>query len=137
MNALHRVRSVLLVHPGLERLSALQQAFGQQGFQVSIARDLPTALLAVQRHEFDAAIIASRVSEPGDGYVLGGVLRRLFPRAFVAVLAPATTVSDLQAAINHGLDQLYEDTAGAEEIASSIAVRADLAAAPAPRRQVQ
>ena len=72
-----------------------------------MARELPTALLAVAQNDFDLCLVCSRLHEPGDGWALGGVLRRLFPGAFVAVLAESN-VASLQQAINNGFDQLYD-----------------------------
>ena len=115
-----RTSLVLLVCPGLQRLSALQEAFAQAGFEVIVARDLPTALLAISQHDFGASFITARIAESGDGYVLGAVFRRVFPKAFLAVLAAEASVPELQAAINHGMDQLFEDSIAAADIVSHV-----------------
>jgi CheY-like chemotaxis protein len=100
-------RTALIVHPDLQVLSSFQQAFRKSGATVHVARELPTALLAVAQNDFDLCLVCSRLHEPGDGWALGGVLRRLFPAAFVAVLAESS-VASLQQAINNGFDQLYD-----------------------------
>ncbi len=127
-----RTSLVLLVCPRLERLSALQQAFAQAGFEVIVARDLPTSLLALSQHDFGACIISARIAESGDGYVLGSVFRRVFPKAFVAVLATESSVPEFQAAINHGMDQLFEDSVAAEDVVLQVRNRllGDLVALP-------
>jgi CheY-like chemotaxis protein len=113
-------RRVLIVHPDLTVLAAFQESFGHNGNAVHIARDLPTALLAAAENQFDIAVLASRVHEPGDGWALGGVLRRLFPRAFVAVIAE-TNVATLQQAINKGFNQLFDiEERSPSDIASEI-----------------
>jgi DNA-binding NtrC family response regulator len=100
-------RTALIVHPDLEVLSSFQDAFRKSRTTVHVARELPTALLAVAQNDFDLCLVCSRLHEPGDGWTLGGVLRRLFPGAFVAVLAESN-VASLQQAINNGFDQLYD-----------------------------
>ena len=100
-------RTALIVHPDLEVLAGFQEAFRESGIAVQVARDLPTALLAVAENDFDVCLVCSHLHEPGDGWALGGVLRRLYPGVFVAVLADSN-VASLQQAINHCFDQLYD-----------------------------
>jgi DNA-binding NtrC family response regulator len=121
-----KVRSVranpiaLVVHPEVAVLAAYQTALAKAGFTPIIARDLPTALLAITQHYLDVAIISSRIGEQGDGWPLGGVVRQAFPGAYVAVLAPETSVRTLQAAINNGLNQLYESSVPPDEVVTSV-----------------
>lgn len=100
-------RSALIVHPDLEVLSSFKEAFRESGIAVHVARDLPTALLTVAENDFELCLVCSHLHEPGDGWALGGVLRRLYPGVFVAVLADSN-VASLQQAINNGFDQLYD-----------------------------
>jgi DNA-binding NtrC family response regulator len=132
-----RTSLVLLVCPGLERLSALQEAFASGGFEVIVARDLPTALLAISQHDLGACLISARITESGDGYVLGSVFRRIFPKAFVAVLTAEAGVPELQAAINHGMDQLFDDSIPAAEIVSQLRTRVLGDVVAPPSRKVQ
>jgi DNA-binding NtrC family response regulator len=100
-------------------LSALQSAFVQNDITTIVARDLPTALLAITQHYFDVAVVSSRVSEEGDGWTLGAVIRLVFPRAFVLTIAPETDLLTLKNAINHGIDEVLEKTATPEQIVST------------------
>ena len=100
-------RAALIIHPDLAVLSSFQEAFRQSGTSVHIARDLPTALLAAAENDFDLCLVCSHLHEPGDGWALGAILRRIFPHTFVAVLAESN-VASLQQAINSGFDQLYD-----------------------------
>lgn len=100
-------RAALIIHHDLAVISSFQESFRQSGTNVHIARDLPTALLAAAENDFDLCLICSRLHEPGDGWALGAILRRIFPNAFVAVLAESN-VASLQQAINSGFDQLYD-----------------------------
>ncbi len=132
-------RTALVVHPDLGVLSAFQSAFSQAGVTTIIARDLPTALMAITQHVFDTAVISSRVSEEGDGYALGGVLRLVFQRAFVAVIAPKTDVLTLKAAINNGLNEVFESGSQPQEIASLILMELESQSTPqmVPKRRLQ
>ena len=116
-------RTALVVHPDLAALTALQGALAAAGFTTILARDLPTAMLAITHHFFEVAIVSSRVAEEGDGWALGGVIRQSFPAAFAAVLAPGTSVADYQAAINNGLSEIYDRSRQPEEIVADVAVR--------------
>lgn len=98
----------LLVHPSVAALSSLQHRLSERGVRCVVARDLPTALLALNQHSFTLVLLNANISEEGDGWALGGVMRLLFPYAFIGVLAPETSVLTLQAAINHGLNRVYD-----------------------------
>jgi DNA-binding NtrC family response regulator len=113
-------RVALLVNPNVAELSSQQNAFSSQGIQCVVARDLPTALLAITQHVIDLAVVSSRVFEEGDGWALSGVLRMVFPNAYIAVLTPETSVMTLQAAINNGLNQVYETGTPTEELVETI-----------------
>ena len=85
-------KTALIVHPDMTSVSSLQSAFVQNGITAIVARDLPTALLAITQHYFEVAVVSSRVSEEGDGWSLGGVIRLVFPKSFVLMIAPGTSV---------------------------------------------
>ena len=112
-------RHALVVHPDLAVLSHYQEILASGGLRVHIARDLPTALLAISENDFSVAVVSDRIAEPGDGWALGAVLHRLFPGAFVAVLA-SPNVSTLKEAINRGFTQLYDSSRAPEEVAAEI-----------------
>jgi hypothetical protein len=106
----------LLVHPNMAALSALQHGFAAKGIRCVVARDLPTALLALSQHYFSLALVNASISEEGDGWSLGGVIRLLFPEAYIGVLTPETSVLTLQAAINNGLNRIYEDSTSPDHL---------------------
>lgn len=110
----------LIVHTDMAVISGMQSVFNQNGITSIVARDLPTALLAITQHYFDVAIVASRIGEEGDGWPVGGVLRLVFPKAFVVVIAPETDVLTLKAAINNGVNEIFEKQKAPEEIAQAI-----------------
>jgi len=112
----HLERKALVVHPDMGVLSALQGQFSKHGITTVVARDIPTTLLALTQHFFDFAIVASRISEEGDGWPVAGVLRLVFPQATVLALAPQTDLFTLKAAINNGIDELCQSGSTAEEI---------------------
>jgi len=116
------MKLALVVHPNLSVLSKFQETFKQAGMTTLLARDLPTALIAISQNDFEIAVISWRITEPGDGWALGATLRRIFPSAFVAVLANETSVPTLKEAINQGFDQLYEESRPAEETATQVVV---------------
>src|SRR5438270_13448438 len=113
-------RVALLVNPNVGELSSQQNAFSSQGIQCVVARDLSTALLAITQHVIDLAVVCSRIHEEGDGWALSGVLRMVFPNAYIAVLTPETSVMTLQAAINNGLNQVYEIGTPVDELVDAV-----------------
>ena len=110
----------LLVHPNMSALSALQHGFAAKGIRCVVARDLPTALLALSQHYFSLVLVTSSISEEGDGWALGGVTRLLFPDAYIGVLAPETSVLTLQAAINNGLNRIYDSATPADNLVAAL-----------------
>lgn len=113
----------LLVHPNMSVLSALQNSFAARGIHSLVARDMPTALLALSQHEFTAAVVHHRIAEDGDGWALGSVVRRIFPDAHIAVICEEKDVAALQAAINNRLNQVFDEKSDSEQVANAIAGR--------------
>ncbi len=114
-------RMALVVHPDLGVLSSFQSALTDKGFVTIVARELPTALLAITQHYFDVALVFSALAEGGDGWPLAGVLHLVFPQAFVAIVSPTEPdVLTLQAAINYGVREIYEQTKPAPEVVNAI-----------------
>lgn len=114
-------RMALVVHSDLAMLSNYQAALTEKGFVTIVARDLPTALLAMTQHYFDVAIVSTRLVEGGDGWPLAGVLHLVFPHAYVAVVSPdEPDVLALQSAINYGVREIYETSRPAPEIVDAI-----------------
>jgi DNA-binding NtrC family response regulator len=111
----------LVVHPDMAVVSGLQSALANKGFTTIVARDLPTALLTITQHYFEIAVISSQLQENGDGWPLAGVLHLVFPRAFVAVMDHMEPdILTLQSAINYGVREIYQPSAPAQEVVSSI-----------------
>ncbi len=109
-------KTALIVHADMSVLSAFQSSFVSKGYVAILARDLPTALLAVTQHFFDVAVISSKLGEGGDGWPLAGVVHLIFPKAFVGVLTPETNVLTLQAAINNGVTQIFDASSNPEHV---------------------
>jgi DNA-binding NtrC family response regulator len=115
-----RERKALVVHRDMHALMNYQTQLSAAGIVPIIARDLGTALAAMTQHYFEMGIISSQLGEGGDGWALGGVFRMVFPRAYVAVLTPQTTVETLQMAINSGVSQVFEADKAPNEIVTAI-----------------
>ena len=113
-------RLALLVHSNVSFLTALQHSFEARGIHSVVARDLPTALLALNQHDFGMAIIHSHLKEEGDGWALAGVVRRLFAKAHVAVTCEEKSVLSLQSTINHGLNQLFDKSCNSDQVVSAV-----------------
>ena len=114
-------KMALIVHSDLTALSGMQSGLAAQGYVCVVARDLPTALMAITQHYFDLAIVSSRLGEGGDGWPLAGVVHLVFPRAFVAVLTPGEPdVLTFQAAINNGITQVYQQSNTPSELVKAI-----------------
>lgn len=121
-------KNALVVATDLEALTAFQAALTGSGYVTILARDLPTALLAITQHYFDVAIVASRLGEGGDGWPLAGVLHLVFPRAFVAVLTPGEPdVITFQSAINNGVTELYDQSRRPADVVSAIVAQSGAA----------
>lgn len=126
-------RVALVVHPDVATLAAYQTALNSIGFTAIIARDLPTALLGVTQHHFQVVIVSSKITEQGDGWPLAGVVRQAFPAAFIAVIVPETSVRTLQAAINNGLNEIYENSSTPEAVVEAIQAKLRIAAPSSPK----
>jgi len=115
--------AALVVHPDVGALAKFQAALKAKGFFTIVARDLPTALLAITQHHFQAAIVSSQLGEDGDGWPLAGVLHLVFPNAYVGVIVPSQPdVITLQAAINYGVREAFPKSLSAQEIVDCIPV---------------
>ena len=112
-------KTALVVHADMSVLSAFQSSFVSKGYVAILARDLPTALLAITQHFFDVAVISSRLAEGGDGWPLAGVVHLVFPKAFVGVLTPETNVLTLQAAINNGVTQIFDAASNPDHVVNT------------------
>jgi ActR/RegA family two-component response regulator len=113
-------KTALVVHFDMGSLTTFQRDLTQKGYVTILARDIPTALLAMTQHYFDIAIVSSKLGEGGDGWPLAGVLHMVFPKAFVAVIAPETSVLTLQSAINNGVSEIYQSSSNPGEIVTSV-----------------
>ena len=130
-------KMALLVHTDMGKLSSYQAALTEKGFVAIVARDLPTALLAITQHYFEVAIVSSRLGEGGDGWPLAGVLHLVFPKAYVAVVSPdEPDVLALQSAINYGVREIYHVSSPATEVVGSIDFQLD-SPHPASKDRVQ
>jgi len=119
-DALKTMKTALIVHADMSVLSAFQSSFVSKGYVAILARDLPTALLAITQHFFDVAVISSRLAEGGDGWPLAGVVHLVFPKAFVGVLTPETNVLTLQAAINNGVTQIFDASSHPDQVVTTL-----------------
>jgi len=117
---LKTTKTALIVHADMSVLSAFQSSFVSKGYVAILARDLPTALLAITQHFFDVAVISSRLAEGGDGWPLAGVVHLVFPKAFVGVLTPETNVLTLQAAINNGVTQIFDVSSNPDQVVTTL-----------------
>jgi DNA-binding NtrC family response regulator len=126
----------LIVHSDMGVLSGFQSALSEKGYVTIVARDLPTALLAITQHYFEIAIVCTRLEEGGDGWPLAGVLHLVFPRAFVAVISPTEPdVLTLQSAINYGAREIYQQSTPSAEVVGAIVAQLESASASrSPRK---
>jgi DNA-binding NtrC family response regulator len=136
--AVSQQHMALLVHSDMAVLAKFQAAFGQKDFRAIVARDLPTALLAITQHHFEVAIVSSHLKEAGDGWPLAGVLHLVFPSAFVAVVSPTEPdVLTLQAAINYGAREVFPSSTPPEQIVGSIAAQVSTPSSSAKKSRLQ
>src|SRR5690242_1068020 len=117
----------LVVHPDLSVLAQYQTLLSGKGFTTVVARDLPTALLAMTQHYFDLSIVSSQLGEAGDGWPLAGVLHLLFPGSYIGVLVPVTDLLTLLSAMYSVLQDVYEITQSPQTVLNAIIASANLA----------
>ncbi len=132
MSGWRGTKFALVVHPELSVLAQYQTLLSANGFSTVVARDLPTALLAITQHYFDLAIVSSQLGEAGDGWPLAGILHLVFPGSYIGVLVPGSDLLTLQSAINSGVQDVYEITQPAQSVVSAAVAAANLADARKP-----
>ncbi len=127
MSGWRGTKFALVVHAELSVLSQYQTLLSSNGFTTVVARDLPTALLAITQHYFDVAIVSSQLGEAGDGWPLAGVLHLVFPGSYIGVLVPGTDLLTLQSAINNGVQDVFEITQTPQTVVTAALAAAKLA----------
>lgn len=132
MSGWRGTKFALVVHPELSVLSQYQTLLSKNGLTTVVARDLPTALLAITQHYFDVSIVSSQLSEAGDGWPLAGVLHLVFPGSYIGVLVPGADLLTLQSAINSGVQDVYELTQSPKSVVSAVVAAAKLAESKRP-----
>src|SRR5207237_9648151 len=83
-------KNALIVHPDVGVLSQLQGELTKNGVTAILARDLPSALLAINQHYFELAVVNAKISEEGDGSSVAAILRLVLPTIFIAMIAHQT-----------------------------------------------
>jgi len=133
MSARAHQKMALVVHPDLAMLSKYQALLARAEFSTVVARDIPTALMAITQHYFEVAIISSQLGESGDGWPLAGVFHLVFPKSFVSVIVPGADLLNLQTAINNGVQEIFEEDHAPDAVVSAILTATATTAAPTPR----
>jgi DNA-binding NtrC family response regulator len=137
MSGWRGTKFALVVHPELGLLSQYQSLLSSHGFSTVVARDLPTALLAITQHYFDIAIVASQLSEAGDGWPLAGVLHLVFPGSYIGVLVPGADLLTLQSAINSGVQDVFELTQSPSSVVKAMIASAKMAESKRSEQSLQ
>jgi len=133
MSAPARQKMALVVHPDLTMLSRYQALLTNAEFSTVVARDIPTALMAITQHYFEVAIISWQLGESGDGWPLAGVFHLVFPKSFVSVIVPGADLLNLQTAINNGVQEIFEEENAPDAVVSAILTATATPAAPTSR----
>jgi DNA-binding response OmpR family regulator len=94
----------LLLEDDQETAETLAKGLGQEGHEVAVARDVPTALALAAEASFDAAVLDLMVPG-GSGYDVLEVLRHQEPRVPVLLLTARSAVEERV----HGLDRGADD----------------------------
>jgi DNA-binding NtrC family response regulator len=130
-----RQKMALVVHPDLTILSRYQALLTKAEFSTVVARDIPTALLAITQHYFEVGIISSQLGESGDGWPLAGVFHLVFPKSFVSVIVPGADLLNLQTAINNGVQEIFEEERPPETVVSAVLAAAVPTTSEKPQRR--
>ena len=137
MSGWRGTKFALIVHPELRVLAQYQTLLSKNGVTTVVARDLPTALLAITQHYFAIAIVSSQLSEAGDGWPLAGVLHLVFPGSYIGVLVPGADLLTLQSAINSGVQDVYEITQSPQSVVRAVVAAAKLVESNKPSGRLQ
>lgn len=115
-------RIALIVHPEVAFLSQYQSVLAKNEILPVVARDLPTALLAMTQHQFAFGVFAADIAEPGDGWPLAGVFRLAFPDSTVGVLTSENDMHTYMKAINLGVQRLILPAMNVDGVVTELAL---------------
>ena len=116
--SLARMR-LLLLEDDQETAETLAQGLGQEGHQVSLARDVPSALALVAEHRFDAAVLDLMVPG-GSGYDVLEVLRKSEPRVPALLLTARSAEEDRVLGLDRGADDYLVKPFSFPELAARV-----------------
>jgi DNA-binding response OmpR family regulator len=105
----------LLLEDDQETAETLAKGLGQEGHEVAVARDVPTALALVAETNFDAAVLDLMVPG-GSGYDVLEVLRRAEPRVPVLLLTARSAVEERVLGLDGGADDYLVKPFSAREL---------------------
>jgi len=94
---------ILLLEDDRETAETLAQGLGQEGYDVSLAGDVASALALVASDRFDAAVLDLMVPG-GSGYDVLARLRKLEPRVPVLLLTARGAIEDRVDGLDRGAD---------------------------------
>lgn len=110
---------ILLLEDDRETGETLAQGLGQEGHEVSLARDVPSALALVAKNRFDAAVLDLMVPG-GSGYDVLAVLRKSEPRVPVLLLTARSAVEDRVLGLDRGADDYLVKPFSFPELAARV-----------------
>jgi DNA-binding response OmpR family regulator len=110
---------VLLLEDDQETAETLAKGLGQEGHEVAVARDVPTALALVAETSFDAAVLDLMVPG-GSGYDVLEVLRRAEPRVPVLLLTARSAVEERVLGLDRGADDYLVKPFSFPELAARV-----------------
>ena len=110
---------VLLLEDDQETAETLAKGLGQEGHEVAVARDVPTALALVAGKSFDAAVLDLMVPG-GSGYDVLEVLRRQEPHVPVLLLTARSAVEDRVLGLDRGADDYLVKPFSFPELAARV-----------------
>jgi len=82
----------------------LPRILEQQGFEVSVAGTVKEALDLINRKTFDVLLSDLNIGEPGDGFTVVGVMRRVQPDAATLILTGFPDFESALMAIRNQVD---------------------------------
>ena len=110
---------LLLLEDDQETAETLAKGLGQEGHEVAVARDVPTALALVAGTSFDAAVLDLMVPG-GSGYDVLEVLRRQEPHVPVLLLTARSAVEDRVLGLDRGADDYLVKPFSFPELAARV-----------------
>ncbi len=103
--------------------ATLGEILRREGFEVTLAANVGDALQLINQQEFDVLISDLNIGQPGDGFTIVSVMRRVQPRAVTFILTGYPDFESALQAIRNQVDDYLIKPADARSLVRTIKQR--------------